>query len=68
MKVKANCQINHNGDWHSFGEIFDMDADSVKSLGDAVTVIQDSKVIDEPIVEESAEETPRRGRRKKTEE
>lgn len=68
MKVKANCQINHNGDWHSFGEVFDMDADSAKSLGDAVTVIQESKVIDEPIVEGPVEEASRRGRRKRTEE
>ena len=66
MKVKANCRINYNGDWHVYGDVFEMDNASASSLGDAVTEIKEATVIDNTSA--FIEETRRRGRRKKTEE
>lgn len=66
MKVKANCRINYNGDWHVYGDVFEMDNASASSLGEAVTEIKEATVIDNTSA--FIEETRRRGRRKKTEE
>lgn len=66
MKVKANCRINYNGDWHVYGDVFEMDNASAFSLGDAITEIKEATVIDNTSA--FIEETRRRGRRKKTEE
>lgn len=66
MKVKANCRINYNGDWHVCGDVFEIDNASALALGEAVTEIKEATVIDN--TSEFIEETRRRGRRKKTEE
>lgn len=66
MKVKANCRINYNGDWHVCGDVFEMDNTSASSLGEAVTEIKEATVINNASA--FIEETRRRGRRKKTEE
>lgn len=66
MKVKANCRINYNGDWHVCGDVFEMDNASASSLGEAVTEIKEATVTDNTSA--FIEETRRRGRRKKTEE
>lgn len=66
MKVKANCRINYNGDWHVYGDVFEMDNASASALGEAVTEIKEATVIDNTST--IVEEAPRRGRRKKTEE
>lgn len=66
MKVKANCRINYNGDWHVYGDVFEMDNASASDLGEAVTEIKEATVIDNTSA--MIEENPRRGRRKKTEE
>ena len=65
MKVKANCRINYNGDWHVYGDVFEMDNASASALGDAVAEIKEATVIDNTST--FVEETPKRGRRKKTE-
>lgn len=65
MKVKANCRINYNGDWHVYGDVFEMDNASASALGEAVTEIKEATVTDNTSA--FIEETPRRGRRKKTE-
>lgn len=65
MKVKANCRINYNGDWHVYGDVFEMDNASASALGEAVTEIKEATVIDNTSA--FIEETRRRGRRKKTE-
>lgn len=70
MKVRANCRINHGGEWHVAGDVFDMTYNDVMSLGTAVTVLEEKRK-DTPVVdtvEEIKPEAPRRGRRKKTEE
>ena len=46
MKVKANCRINYNGDWHVYGDVFEMDNASASALGEAVTEIKEATVID----------------------
>lgn len=66
MKVKANCRINYNGNWHVCGDVFEMDNASASALGEAVTEIKEATVIDNTST--FVEETPKRGRRKKTEE
>lgn len=66
MKVKANCRINYNGNWHVYGDVFEMDNSSAYALGEAVTEIKEATVIDNTSV--FVEEAPKRGRRKKTEE
>ena len=66
MKVKANCRINYNGNWHVCGDVFEMDNASASALGEAVTEIKEATVTDNTC--DYIEETPRRGRRKKTEE
>ena len=66
MKVKANCRINYNGNWHVCGDVFEMDSASASDLGDAVTEIKESTVIDNTST--FVEEVPKRGRRKKIEE
>lgn len=66
MKVKANCRINYNGNWHVFGDVFEMDNASASALGEAVTEIKEATVIDNTST--FVEEAPKRGRRKKTEE
>lgn len=66
MKVKANCRINYNGNWHVYGDVFEMDNASASALGEAVTEIKEATVIDNTST--FVEEAPRRGRRKKTEE
>lgn len=66
MKVKANCRINYNGDWHVCGDVFEIDNASAFALGEAVTEIKEATVVDNTSA--FIEETRRRGRRKKTEE
>lgn len=66
MKVKANCRINYNGDWHVFGDVFEMDNASASNLGEAVTEIKEATVIDNDSV--FVEKAPKRGGRKKTKE
>ena len=58
MKVKANCWINHDGEWHKPGEVFEA-AEVDENI---------MTVCDEPEQPADDEESPRRGRKRKTEE
>ena len=62
MKVKAECWINWDGEWHKPGEVFE----AAEVDAGIMTVC------DEPEVEQTAaaegDETPRRGRKRKSDE
>lgn len=64
MKVKALCRINYNGEWHVFGDVFEISTTDMNDLSGLVDVAETP--IREDTVEDVAEKKPT-GRRKKTE-
>ena len=62
MKVRALCRINYNGEWHVYGEEFEISTTDAETLDGLI------QVAETPLREETKpeqHETPKRGRKKK---
>lgn len=72
IRVRAKHWLNHNGVWHKWGEVFEVEENEFDGLKDCVSKVNDGFVSDvfPPVDEEKAKEPEkpkRRGRPKKTE-
>ena len=62
MRVKANCNINHNGHRYVFGDEFEISNKDVSALADSVTVLKSEQI--ETVLNEETKTEPKRRKKK----
>ena len=65
MKVKATCNLKHNGDWYTVGQTFEIPDRELEALKDMVEPEAQADAYQEQTEVRTEEEKPRRTVRKK---
>lgn len=65
MKVKATCNLKHNGDWHAMGQTFEIPDCELEALKGMVEPETQADAHQEQTEVRTEEEKPRRTVRKK---